>query len=94
MSTEHKLWRPPQPEPKPEKAPPRRLSQPELAIELRRWTDTAMIVDPATGPSPYALRRVKSLLAAYPESLTASHVRHNLGTRRLSWLNEVKKRWD
>lgn len=71
----------------------RRLSQPELAIVLRRWTDSAMIVDPANGPSRYALRRVKQLLSDYPEAMTASHVRHNLGTRRLAWLEAVRQRW-
>lgn len=92
MTTEHKLWRPKQPEPK-STFEKRRLSQPELAITLRQWTDAAMTVRPVEGPNTYALRRVKQLLSAYPEALTASHVRHNLGTRRLAWLAEVQKRW-
>ena len=68
-----------------------RMGQIRLAIELRLTTDSAMLVNPTTGRSnPGALRRVKQLLREYPDALGQSHVRHNLGPRRIAWLQQVR----
>jgi hypothetical protein len=70
-----------------------RLSQPRLALEVRRLTDEAMIVRPDYGPNRQAMRQLRELLAAYPEALSKSHIRWNLGERRLSWLEALLRRW-
>ncbi len=72
----------------------RRLSQPRLALEIRRLTDEAMIVRPLHGPNRAAMRALRDLLRQYPHALRSSHIRWNLGQRRLTWLEAVQGRWE
>lgn len=70
-----------------------RLPQPQLAIELRMACDAAMIVDPVRGADAAAMKRVRRLLETHPNWHTHSHLRHNLGARRMAWLRAVEQRW-
>jgi hypothetical protein len=80
-----KVWRPAEPAPKPKKVK-RRLSQPRLAIALREAVDEAMILGPDFRRNRSALRRLRLLLDEYPAALSHTHVVHNLGAKRMAWL--------
>lgn len=83
-----KLW-----EPKPQKPRlrdrPKKLSpQQALAVELRKVIDAAMIYSD-NRRNRKALDRLKLLLRRNPDVLNSSHVKHNLGQRRLDWIARV-----
>jgi hypothetical protein len=62
------------------------LPQTRLAVELRLLTDAAMRYDPVAGSHHAALSKLKAMIAANPVGFRSSHVRHNMGTRRIHWI--------
>jgi hypothetical protein len=65
------------------------LPQTRLAVELRLLTDAAMRVDPQNGSHRAALTRLKAMIAANPVGFRSSHCRHNMGSRRLAWIERA-----
>ena len=59
------------------------LPQRHIAQQLRFLIDAAQIADERR-----RLEDIKSLVDSSPISSRSSHVRHNLGLRRLAWLAE------
>ena len=65
------------------------LPQTRLALELRMLTDTAMRFDPVGGKHHDALVKLKRMIAANPVGFRSSHVLHNMGSRRIQWIEKV-----
>ena len=65
------------------------LPQTRLALELRLLCDTAMRFDPIAGSHHAALGKLKAMIAANPVGFRSSHVLHNMGSRRIQWIEKV-----
>ena len=63
--------------------PVERLSQKQLALELRYAIDTARRI-----PRSDYIATVRTLMEEHPYGTTSRHVEHNLGDARLEWLYE------
>ncbi len=63
--------------------PAERMSQTELLQRLRYAIDTAIAY-----PSTKNVEAATSLALDHPRALQSSHLTHNLGTRRWTWLEQ------
>jgi DNA mismatch repair protein MutH len=71
---------PPTSQPPPE-ATSTETPQRRLALELRFWIDYTM-----SRPTETNLTRLRQLVRENPRGWASAHVRHNLGERRVSWV--------
>jgi len=83
-----KLWTPPS---KPEKIDGRlrqTLTVAQQEAALRETIDAAMVLQRDVRSNYAAARKLRRFLAEYPHALDRSHIAHNLGPRRITWVRE------
>jgi len=65
---------------------PTETPQRRLAAELRFWIDHSM-----KRPTEANLAKLADMIRDNPNGWASEHVRHNLGARRLGWVEEALK---